>query len=626
MLRNLNLGSGADSLTVLQGDCRETLKQIPDGSCQMAVTSPPYWGLRSYLPKGHPDKAREIGQEKTPELYVATIVDVFREVRRCLHDSGVLFLNLGDSYNGSSSDGGKNSISGGGALRPHGRSQVADASLPSRKIDGLKPKDLCGIPWRVVLALQEPYYTGRIKSVADRRWLAAAIDGEGSIYIHKRGAGLHAGNGYVRKSDTYGAGIDVGNTSEAFVRECQRIAGVGAVYQQQGKTRSQFRPMFSWRVQSDEAKQVLREIYPYLIIKQQQARLAFSCPNSGKDAEMAHAALKLLHRGSETTADLAAPTSCFEQGWWLRSIICWAKKSCMPESVTDRPTNSWEPIFLLAKRASYFYDCEAIKEPAAYDGRQDTTMKPSDKYSARNIRNEGESPNSSHTEGAERWPSKDANGVPLRNMRNVWSLSPEPFPGSHFATFPTEIPRRAILAGTSARGCCPKCGAPWTRIVEQEKIKRDDVYDGSKFKDQDSQFSQKRIGMGVKAGRALGLPHDNPVFPTRTVGWQPGCECYEWHKCAECGEKMDAFNRKYGDAMPCGHNLCAECVIQGAAIDHECTMSPIPCTVLDPFGGSGTTGEVALELGRRAILCELNPNYLPLIKKRTAVTTGLQLA
>ena len=83
---------------VLVGDCREMLAFIPDDLVQCCVTSPPYFGLRSYLPDGHPDKGLEVGAETTPEAYIAEMVAVFRDVRRVLRHDGTLWLNLGDRY------------------------------------------------------------------------------------------------------------------------------------------------------------------------------------------------------------------------------------------------------------------------------------------------------------------------------------------------------------------------------------------------------------------------------------------------------------------------------------------------------------------------------------------------
>jgi DNA modification methylase len=83
--------------TLLRGDVREKLAELPEKSVQCVVTSPPYWGLRSYLPDGHEDKKVELGLEKTPEEYVANMVEVFRGVWRVLRDDGVAWINLGSS-------------------------------------------------------------------------------------------------------------------------------------------------------------------------------------------------------------------------------------------------------------------------------------------------------------------------------------------------------------------------------------------------------------------------------------------------------------------------------------------------------------------------------------------------
>lgn len=124
-------------LKIINGDSRMALRELPDKSIQCCVTSPPYWGLRDYGVAG------QIGQETTPDLFVQTLVEVFREVHRVLKDDGTLWLNLGDSY---------------AANRIY---QVTDSkrvdvgnTMPSKVPAGLKPKDLIGIPWRVALALQ----------------------------------------------------------------------------------------------------------------------------------------------------------------------------------------------------------------------------------------------------------------------------------------------------------------------------------------------------------------------------------------------------------------------------------------------------------------------------------------
>jgi DNA modification methylase len=134
------------------GDCRELLRQLPDECIDCVVTSPPYWGLRSYLPDGHQSKASELGTERTYQEYVANMVEVFRNVRRVLKPKGTLWINLGDSYNAYNGNAGPgSSFSRGSACdteRPH---------LPSGyglRSKDLKNKDLVGIPWRVAFALQ----------------------------------------------------------------------------------------------------------------------------------------------------------------------------------------------------------------------------------------------------------------------------------------------------------------------------------------------------------------------------------------------------------------------------------------------------------------------------------------
>src|SRR5215216_5528772 len=84
--------------TLHTGTALDVLGEMPEKSIHMCVTSPPYWGLRSYLPKDHPAKGQELGTQKTPEEYVEKLVEVFAEVWRVLRDDGTLWVNIGDSY------------------------------------------------------------------------------------------------------------------------------------------------------------------------------------------------------------------------------------------------------------------------------------------------------------------------------------------------------------------------------------------------------------------------------------------------------------------------------------------------------------------------------------------------
>jgi DNA modification methylase len=138
------------NIEIITGDCREELKTLPDASVQCCVSSPPYWGLRDY---GHGD---QIGLEPTPEAYVKTMVEVFREVKRVLRDDGTLWLNLGDSYAGGGNYRGINSESTlSEKQRSNGGARGVSQLLGSvGKEYGLAPKNLVGIPWRVAFALQ----------------------------------------------------------------------------------------------------------------------------------------------------------------------------------------------------------------------------------------------------------------------------------------------------------------------------------------------------------------------------------------------------------------------------------------------------------------------------------------
>ena len=123
---------------VFHGDCIDSLKSLDDESVNCCVTSPPYWGLRDY------GEADQLGLEETPEEYVANMVKVFSEVKRVLTKDGTLWLNLGDSYAGNCS------------RTSTGRQGMGDAreGIYVKGGEGLKSKDLVGIPWRVAFALQ----------------------------------------------------------------------------------------------------------------------------------------------------------------------------------------------------------------------------------------------------------------------------------------------------------------------------------------------------------------------------------------------------------------------------------------------------------------------------------------
>jgi DNA modification methylase len=259
-------------------------------------------------------------------------------------------------------------------------------------------------------------------------------------------------------------------------------------------------------------------------------------------------------------------------GWYLRSEIIWAKPNPMPESCRDRPTVSHSRVFLLTKSARYFYDAEAIREPhhIGNGGRQRAQLRGN--ASPRIAAAPGSKQTGSTFDTHEYNPAG-------RNRRSVWTIPTEPYPEAHFATWPTRLVEPMVLAGTSERGVCPECGAPWERITEQEKENVKPVTIGPKVQgyldrdDRQRPFPQGRTGESFR-------------WKVTTTGWRPTCKHQVLGPHGSNGEE--------GYAPP----------------------PPVPATILDPFGGAGTTAVVARKLGRRAILLELNADYCALAARR----------
>lgn len=133
---------------VLIGDNRLTMPTLPAGCAHVCVTSPPYFGLRSYLPADHADKSLELGSEATPEIYIEQQLAVFHEVRRVLRDDGLLFVNLGDSYDAGTSTGRKGCLTSDVGWHSEGIGNRVTT-------EGTKTGDLLGMPWRFALAMRD---------------------------------------------------------------------------------------------------------------------------------------------------------------------------------------------------------------------------------------------------------------------------------------------------------------------------------------------------------------------------------------------------------------------------------------------------------------------------------------
>ena len=244
-----------------------------------------------------------------------------------------------------------------------------------------------------------------------------------------------------------------------------------------------------------------------------------------------------------------------DAGWYLRSEIVWHKKNPMPESVTDRPTCTHEKMFLLSKSPRYFYDADAVRVPQS----QSTLDRfGGDRAPRKASVKEGGSARKTNEFDKATPDSILPNGA---NLRNVWSIATHAYSDAHFATFPPKLIEPCIKAGTSERGVCGECGAPWVRSVTSRKEKSDRKPTGKAL------TSPRTDGSSWNENGGRGFM---PV-ETATTGWTPSCTC-----------------------------------------DAEV----VPATVLDPFGGSGTVGLVADRMRRNSVLIDINKDYAAMAHDR----------
>ena len=270
-------------------------------------------------------------------------------------------------------------------------------------------------------------------------------------------------------------------------------------------------------------------------------------------------------------------------GWILRSWIPWVKRNPMPGSQRDRPTASCETVFLFGhpqSKGRYAYDHEAVKVIAT--GKPQRRNKPHKKRIAVSGAAVGhpphrfdgaeqrDTPRPDTKDGKRTWRTSDAffgslrailaggqgmlandDGDPLALVVNT-----KGYKGAHFAVFPPHLVEPCIKAGAPERGCCAHCGTPWQRVVVKGAPAAD-------WREHDT----PRELRGKNSVRSEGQLSEVGRFAraTRTTGWKPGCACPD--------------------------------------------ADTVPCVVLDPFGGAGSTGVAAEKLGRLAVLCELSDDY-----------------
>ncbi len=548
------------SYRIIQGDCRDTLKTLPEKSVHCCVTSPPYYNLRDYGVDG------QIGLEATPGEYIAKLVDVFREVKRVLRDDGTLWVNMGDSYATTGKNRTEAQATAASTLR--GGTATQRASLKQRsKMSSLTCSMNHILKSCLVFGLNASTTTPATKGInvslnnqgAPKSVLASlfstkrecvedgdnaftevlnflAVPGNGiaggplgfmatnktapdiamqimngiSIVIPHLNADLQSELAVLRSSRaraSHGnnAPLTVKESNEPITEPCVRwhsnwdafttascskgIPDIDFMYQTVALRNGHLAfagNLSDFRVTQAAAKKVtFTSIQGGLIFTVSNVgHLWFSFPD-GSVVPYRTVYEKSIRRSNRfgIKQEIGIPhmlkEALQEDGWICRQTIIWHKPNPMPESVTDRCTKAHEYLFLLSKSPRYFFDAEAIKEPATYAGQP-----------------RGGSKNRYEQNDA----GMDCKEYATRNKRSVWSVKPASFKGAHFAVFPPKLIEPCILAG------CPEGG-----------------------------------------------------------------------------------------------------------------------TVLDPFAGSGTTAEVALKAGRNAVLCELNPEYLELQKKRLAFSEQMML-
>jgi hypothetical protein len=280
-------------------------------------------------------------------------------------------------------------------------------------------------------------------------------------------------------------------------------------------------------------------------------------------------------------------------GWFTRQTNIWHKTNLQPESVEDRTTTAHEYVFQLAKSNRCYYDQEAVKEKAS------TNTNPRGKNLGPRARAVDPGDHHGRPKANRSYSASIAALTEKRNRRSVWSIESEPcdwemcrrcrrvFTGSdksmihrdserkvcpcgaedwlsHSAVYPQALVEPCILAGTSEHGCCAECGAPWRRLVEKKKS----FESGS---GRSGRMPVGKVGGRLQGGGTTLDVRRGPVLKSRTIGWEPGCECKAPRQ---------------------------------------------PAVVLDPFIGTGTTALVSLKGRRDFVGIELNEEYICLAEAR----------
>ena len=332
-----------------------------------------------------------------------------------------------------------------------------------------------------------------------------------------------------------------------------------------------------------------------------------------------------------------------EAGWYLRQDIIWHKPNPMPESVTDRCTKSHEYIFLLSKSPKYYFDHLAIKEPAV-SGKDLGLLRSVSHTDGSKVTWHSPSIQKRKESGID---SKNA-GDGMRNKRDVWSVNVRPYKGAHFATYPTALIEPCILAGSPEK-ICVECNTPYKRqtkiernltleeveqirnnIIETNKEKKPYAIIDKEFRNQVIEYrnlpNHDELREYLQSNRNLiGLTIDQieTAFGTQAPhhwfekgGSYPDKE--DWLKLKQMLLLDDKYDKEmteifYKSGLKCDNKYLDEGLVKQCKCDTNETKAGI---VFDPFMGSGTTAQVALQHGRQYLGCELNKEYQKLQQER----------
>jgi hypothetical protein len=408
-----------------------------------------------------------LGLEPTFELYIKHLCDIFDQVKRVMRKDGTCFVNLGDSYSGSGKAGNN----------PEYQSKHTEFGKPSIHTErfgmpttniGIPSKSLCLIPQRFAIEM-----TKRrgfiIPNENNRAWLAGIIEGEGCIHIHKRTGG--------RKNPTYGVFLSIHNTNINMIERIKQLTGLKDNVQTTNKDRGF--TLYRWNAMSNNGKNILREVYPYLVTKRDQARCAIYCPSSGKEAEECWVNIKRMHNYQEVNREYPEPQIGGIDPWILRNTIIWKKPNCMPSSANDRFTVDFEYLFFFVKSKSYWFEQQFENIKAESKERY--------KYAFKGNKAWRDDPNSLYKDYQSMEHSEQG-----RNKRCVWTIPTQPFPEAHFATFPEKLIETPIKAGCPQGGIVldPFSGAGTTAVVAKKQGKK---YIGIELKQEYIDMANKRL-------------------------------------------------------------------------------------------------------------------------------------